>query len=110
MSFDIEYTGKTVVITGATGAIGLGLCRGFAQAGANVIAAGATAAEVEAAGKVDGVTFSVLDVRSDADIAAFAKTLGQVDVLLNGAGVNLRAAELTPEGFATTVDINLNGS
>ena len=110
MALELDYTGKTVVITGATGAIGLGLCRGFANAGATVVAAGATAAEVEAAGSVEGVSFSALDVRSDADVVAFANKLDQVDVLLNGAGVNLRAAELTPEGFATTVDINLNGS
>jgi NAD(P)-dependent dehydrogenase (short-subunit alcohol dehydrogenase family) len=110
MSLEIDFTGKTVVITGATGAIGHGLCRGFAEAGALVIACGATSAEVEAAGTIDGVSFGVLDVRSDAEVTAFAAGLGDVDVLLNGAGVNLRAAEHTPEGFLTTVDINLNGS
>jgi NAD(P)-dependent dehydrogenase (short-subunit alcohol dehydrogenase family) len=31
-------------------------------------------------------------------------------VLVNGAGVNLRAAEHTVEGFETTLDINLNGT
>jgi NAD(P)-dependent dehydrogenase (short-subunit alcohol dehydrogenase family) len=106
----LDYSGKTVVITGATGAIGLALCRGFAEAGARVIGAGATAAEVEACGKVEGVDFTALDVRSDEDIARFTAGIEAVDVLLNGAGVNLRAAEHTPEGFLTTVDINLNGT
>jgi NAD(P)-dependent dehydrogenase (short-subunit alcohol dehydrogenase family) len=106
----LDFTNKTVVVTGATGAIGQGLCRGFAEAGASVIARGATDAEVAAAGNIAGVSFGVLDVRSDADVAAFAAGLGEVDVLLNGAGVNLRAAEHTPEGFLTTVDVNLNGS
>lgn len=110
MSVSIDYSGKTVVITGATGAIGIGLATGFADAGATVIAAGATDAEVAAAGSVPGVAFAVLDVRSDADVAAFVAGVDRIDVLVNGAGVNLRAAEHTPEGFMTTVDINLNGT
>ena len=110
MSVAIDYAGKTVVITGATGAIGLALCRGFAGAGAKVVAAGATEAEVSAAGIVDGVTFRILNVRDEAAVKAFADGIPEIDVLVNGAGVNLRAAEHTPEGFETTVDINLNGT
>jgi NAD(P)-dependent dehydrogenase (short-subunit alcohol dehydrogenase family) len=110
MTISIDYTGKTVVITGATGAIGLALCRGFAEAGANVVAAGATEAEVVAAGAIPGVTFAVLNVRDDAAVKAFADNVPEIDVLLNGAGVNLRAAEHTPEGFIATVDVNLHGT
>jgi NAD(P)-dependent dehydrogenase (short-subunit alcohol dehydrogenase family) len=110
MSVTIDFSSKTVVITGGTGGIGLGLARAFVEAGGRVIATGATGAEVAAAGEVAGISFAVLDVRSDDAVTAFAAGLGAVDVLVNGAGVNLRAAELTPQGFATTVDINLNGS
>jgi NAD(P)-dependent dehydrogenase (short-subunit alcohol dehydrogenase family) len=106
----LDYTGKIVVITGGTGGIGLGLARAFAEAGAEVHATGATAAEVAAAGSVPGVSFTVLNVRDDAAVAAFAAGVPAVDALVNCAGVNLRAAEFTPEGFAATIDINLTGS
>jgi NAD(P)-dependent dehydrogenase (short-subunit alcohol dehydrogenase family) len=110
MSLVIDFTGKTVVLTGGTGGIGLGLAQAFAGAGATVTATGATDAEVVAAGQVPGVTFRVLDVRSDEAVAAFAVGFGKIDALVNCAGVNLRAAELTPEGFSTVVDINLSGT
>lgn len=110
MTAVLDYTGKSVVITGGTGGIGLGLARGFAEAGATVVATGASEAEVDAAGSVEGVSFRVLDVRSDGAVSAFAADQDKVHALINCAGVNLRAAEFTPEGFGTTLDINLTGS
>jgi len=104
------YAGKTVVITGGTGGIGLGLSTAFRDAGASVHATGATEAEVAAARATSGIAFSVLDIRSDAAVTGFAAGLGPVAALVNCAGVNLRAAEFTPEGFATVLDINLTGS
>lgn len=105
------YAGRSVLISGGTSGIGLGLALGFAAAGAEVTATGATPAEVEAArATTDKIAFEVLDVRDNQAIAAFATARGKLDVLVNCAGVNLRAAEFTPTGFETAIDINLTGT
>lgn len=105
------FTGKTVIAIGGTSGIGLGLAKGFAAAGAEVHATGATEAEVIAAQiAASNIVFSVLDVRDDASVDAYAEGFEHVDVLLNCAGVNLRAAEFTADGFGTVLDINLAGS
>ncbi len=112
MSWATEFfAGRTVVITGGTSGIGQGIARAFADAGAEVHATGATQAEVEAAVVAEPrLRYTQLDVRSDDAVSAYAGAFARVDVLVNCAGVNLRAAEHTPTGFATVIDINLNGS
>ena len=105
------FAGRTVVITGGTGGIGQGIGRAFAQAGAKVHATGASNAEIEVAKASEpDFSYSLLNVRSDTEIAAYASPFGDVAALINCAGVNLRAAEYTPEGFETVLDINLTGS
>jgi len=105
------YAGKTVVITGGTSGIGQGIGRAFADAGATVHVTGATQAEVEAGTAAEPrFRYTQLDVRDSAQVAAYAGAFDKVDVLINCAGVNLRAAEHTVEGFETVIDINLNGS
>jgi NAD(P)-dependent dehydrogenase (short-subunit alcohol dehydrogenase family) len=105
------YTGKTVVITGGTSGIGQGIGRAFADAGATVHVTGATQAEVEAGTAAEPrFRYTQLDVRNTEQVAEYAATFGTVAALINCAGVNLRAAEHTVEGFETVIDINLNGS
>jgi NAD(P)-dependent dehydrogenase (short-subunit alcohol dehydrogenase family) len=105
------YAGKTVVITGGTSGIGQGIGRAFADAGATVHATGATQAEVEAATVTEPrFRYTQVDVRNSAQVAEYAATFGPAAALINCAGVNLRAAEHTVEGFETVIDINLNGS
>jgi NAD(P)-dependent dehydrogenase (short-subunit alcohol dehydrogenase family) len=104
------FSGKTVVVSGGTSGIGLGLASAFRDAGASVHATGATAAEIEAASANAGIAFSVLDVRDTAAVERYAAGFDVAHVLVNCAGINLRSAEFTPEGFEAVVDINLTGS
>jgi NAD(P)-dependent dehydrogenase (short-subunit alcohol dehydrogenase family) len=105
------FTGKHVVITGGTSGIGQGIGRAFADAGAIVHATGATQAEVEAATAAEPrFRYTQIDVRNSEQVAEYAAQFTEVNALINCAGVNLRAAEHTVDGFETVIDINLNGS
>ena len=104
------YTGKTVLVVGGSSGIGLGIAAAFRDAGATVFATGATDAEVDAAAATAGIAFHQLDVRSAEAAEAFASQFGPIAALVDCAGVNLRAAEFTEDGFTATLDINLTGA
>lgn len=104
------YAGKPVLVVGGTSGIGLAIATAFRDAGAKVHATGATDTEVTAASSTTGIDFSQLNVRDSGAIAALAATHPRLAALVDCAGVNLRAAEFTEEGFTTALDINLTGA
>jgi NAD(P)-dependent dehydrogenase (short-subunit alcohol dehydrogenase family) len=101
---------RRVLITGATSGIGAGIARAFAAAGDAVVATGASEAEVAAARGQPGIDVRPLDVRDDAAVRALVQGLGELDVVVNCAGVIRRGAEHDPAVFADTLDINLTGT
>lgn len=104
---------RLIFITGASSGIGEAIAQAFLHDGAQVIATGATEHEVQKASSLDknkGIDFRVLDVRDDAAVQSMIKGIGELDVVVNCAGVIQRSLELEAEAFARTVDINLNGT
>jgi NAD(P)-dependent dehydrogenase (short-subunit alcohol dehydrogenase family) len=105
------HTKRHVFVSGGTSGIGAAIAQAFAQTGAKVTATGATEAEVQAATQhAPDVHHRVLDVRDGAAVKALLQSLGPLDVVVNCAGIIQRQAELDPEAFERTVDINLNGT
>lgn len=109
----MKHSQQRVLVTGATSGIGEAIAQAFAQAGAQVKGTGATAAEVERASVANAhlsIHFHPLDVADGPAVHAFVSGLGELDVVVNCAGVIQRQAELEAEAFAKTIDINLNGT
>jgi 7-alpha-hydroxysteroid dehydrogenase len=104
--------GKVAIVTGAGKGIGRGIAIGFAEAGADVVCAARTAADVEAvAGEIRALGRRAVAVPTDvmvtADLDALVATtvaeLGRVDVLVNNAGGSMpRPAMRTSEAFFST--------
>ncbi len=100
----LDFTGRTVLVTGAAGAIGGAVARGFAAAGARVAVVDLDPARAEAAVAGLGPEHAGwgLDITRVADlpglVAAIETRLGPTDVLVNVAGIIRR----NPDLFAVT--------
>ncbi len=106
-----NHSPRQVFVSGGTSGIGAAIAQAFAQVGANVIATGATPAEVQAAAQqAPNVHHQLLDVRDGDAVKALINNLGELDVVVNCAGIIQRQAELEPQAFERTIDINLNGT
>jgi NAD(P)-dependent dehydrogenase (short-subunit alcohol dehydrogenase family) len=102
---------KQALITGGARGIGFGIAEAMLAAGYAVTVTGLTAEEVAATPKHDNLKAVVLDVTSDADVAACIGKFTQLDVLVNCAGIILRdGKEFTVEGFQKVIDVNLTGT
>jgi meso-butanediol dehydrogenase / (S,S)-butanediol dehydrogenase / diacetyl reductase len=114
-----EFTGQTIIITGAGAGIGRALAIGFTGLGAHVVAIGRGARGLEETrGRCGGsgtVEFHVADVTDASELERlFRRTVeqrGAVDLLVNNAAVypHQVLAEMTPEEWTAGAATNLGG-
>jgi peroxisomal 2,4-dienoyl-CoA reductase len=113
--------GRVALVTGGGSGIGLEIATAYARLGAAVMLVGRTEDRVQAAAenlvrahgqaaacKCDVRNYEEVKQAVEATVAKF----GALDILVNNAAGNFvcPSAELSPKGFRTVVDIDLNGT
>src|SRR6185369_7459297 len=78
--------GKRAVVTAAAAGIGRACAVAFAREGATVIATDINESGIATLAQEGIAETTRLDVRNTADVNAFAKRVGKIDILLNAAG------------------------
>ena len=117
--FDIS--GKTAIITGASGAFGTLAAKVLAGAGANVVLAAGRTDDLAAVGAECtelGAAVELVNLRPDsaeactAIVDAAVTRFGQLDILVVASGMNdvAKIDDMSPERFATVMDANVTGS
>jgi 2-deoxy-D-gluconate 3-dehydrogenase len=117
--FDLK--GKAALVTGGNGGIGLGMARGMAEAGANIMIAArniekskAAAGELAKLGvKTAVVSLEAADENScKAIVDTTVKEFGRLDILINNAGMNIRKQpeQYTMAEWRQVLSVNLDSA
>lgn len=107
-----NLTGQRVVVTGATNGVGLATAGALARAGAHVILAVRNVElGAQRAAEIGGDTSVVkLDLADQSSVRAFPNLFdGDVDVLVNNAGLVAQNRSETVDGFEMTLGTNFLG-
>lgn len=121
MSKLFDLSGKTALITGSSGGLGLAMARGLAEAGAAVILNGRDAgrladAERDLAAAGHAVSISAFDVTDEGAImaafAGFDAARTEIDILVNNAGIQFRKPmlDLDVVDWRRVVETNLTSA
>jgi len=114
-----DLTGRVAVVTGATKGLGFAISAALASAGAKVVIVSRNQQEADSvsntiADQYGQESFGVrCDVCNPDDVrslfAQVSKRLGQLDVLVNNAGINIRGSmeELTIDDFRQVMQTNV---
>ena len=117
-----NLSGKAAIITGGSKGLGLAMAAGLASAGARLMLVNRNADEGAQAADELNRDFGIQAISFPADITDPAQTetmvsaamdaFGQIDILINSAGINIRGAidELTPDDFRKVMEVNVHGT
>ena len=117
-----DLSGKTALVTGGNGGIGLGMAEAMAEAGANIVIWG-TNAEKNAAARDRLAAIGVKTLTSKVDVSqenqvidAFGEAvrqMGRIDTVIANAGIGFGAPsfmELKLDTFRKVMGVNLEGA
>ena len=107
-----NLSGKRIIVTGATNGVGLATARALARAGAHVIMAVRNLElGAQRATEIGGDTSVVkLDLADQSSVRAFPGQFdGDVDILINNAGLVAPSRSDTVDGFELTIGTNFLG-
>jgi gluconate 5-dehydrogenase len=116
MSLDALFSlaGRRALVTGGSSGIGAAMARALGLAGARIVLMARRETELEAMAqslRAEGIDASPLaaDLADVTALRAAAQRAGDIDILVNAAGVNLRQpfAEVTPEAWQTQLALHL---
>ncbi|MEJ7767989.1 MAG: glucose 1-dehydrogenase [Chitinophagaceae bacterium] len=117
-----NLAGKAAIITGGSKGLGLAMAAGLASAGASIMLVNRNAEEGMQAAKDLHTDYGIHAISFSADITILQETeamakaamqaFGQIDILINSAGINIRGPidELNPEDFNQVMNVNVNGT
>jgi 3-oxoacyl-[acyl-carrier protein] reductase len=116
---NIDFTGKTAIVTGGSRGIGAACVKLLDQSGANVAFtynSNNRAAESVAKGLKNEHFFSKVDLSEESEIKHFVKStyekFGRIDILINNAGIWTfgKSDEMSTKTWEELIKINLTGS
>jgi 2-keto-3-deoxy-L-fuconate dehydrogenase len=105
----MDFNGKSVLVTAAAQGIGRAIALAFAAAGAKVTATDINEVALKEIDGQNGIVTHKLNVLDDAAVKALVADVGQVDVLVNSAGVvhNGSILEMKDEDLDFALDLNV---
>ena len=109
-----DLSGKRALVTGGNSGIGAAMARALGLAGARVLLVARREAELSTVAQQlrgDGIEADTLsaDLADVAALRAAAQRAGDIDILVNAAGINLRQpfSDVTPQAWQTQLALHL---
>ena len=116
LNLHMEIKNKVIIVTGASGGIGLAIARYLARQGAKVVLAARSGEKLQALAKeIPGSLAITTDMRKPEDIDNLilktASVFGRVDVLINNAGQGIYGPveKINIDDYKKVMELNVYG-